>query len=129
MPFEHEKCQQRASQAAELAGALPTVEQNRKLSTQLNAVRAGHAGDARFVRPASSTRALVTMSRSMGADADAMSLIITCECGYMIRGDSESTLIARAREHLQANHPAIANGATDADLLDMASMTGRGDSA
>jgi predicted small metal-binding protein len=60
----------------------------------------------------------------MRADAEPMNLIITCECGYMIRGDSESALIARAREHLQANHPAVANHATDADLLDMATMTG-----
>jgi hypothetical protein len=61
----------------------------------------------------------------MGADAEAMSLIITCECGYVIRGDSESALIARAREHLQANHPAIASDASDADLLDMAMIDER----
>jgi len=58
-----------------------------------------------------------------------MSLIITCECGYMIRGDSESALIASAREHLQANHPAIVGGASDADLLDMATMACRRDPA
>ena len=69
------------------------------------------------------------MSTAMGADADAMSLIITCECGYMIRGDSESALIARAREHLQANHPAIVGGASDADLLDMATIAGHTDPA
>ena len=69
------------------------------------------------------------MSTDMGADAEAMSLIITCECGYMIRGDSESALIARAREHLQANHPAIAVDASDADLLDMAAMDDSGDPA
>jgi len=56
-----------------------------------------------------------------------MSLIITCECGYFIRGDSESALIARAREHLQANHPAVAGDASDADLLDMATMADRSD--
>jgi predicted small metal-binding protein len=65
----------------------------------------------------------------MGADADAMSLIITCECGYMIRGESESALIARAREHLRDNHPAIAGDASDADLLDMASVAGHSDPA
>ena len=69
------------------------------------------------------------MFTDMGADAEAMSLIITCECGYMIRGDSESALIARAREHLEANHPAIADDASDADLLDMATMAGRTDPA
>jgi predicted small metal-binding protein len=67
------------------------------------------------------------MSTDMGADAEAMSLIITCECGYMIRGDSEAALIARAREHLQANHPAIASHVTDADLLDMATLNDRSD--
>jgi predicted small metal-binding protein len=69
------------------------------------------------------------MSAGMGADAEAMSLIITCECGYMIRGDSEPALIARAGEHLQANHPAIASDASDADLLGMASIDNRGDPA
>ena len=69
------------------------------------------------------------MSTDMGADAEAMSLIITCECGYMIRGDSDSALIARAREHLQANHPAIAGDASDADLLDMATVAGHSDPA
>jgi hypothetical protein len=69
------------------------------------------------------------MFTDMGADAEAMSLIITCECGYMIRGDSESALIARAREHLQANHPAVAGDASDADLLDMATVAGRTDPA
>ena len=69
------------------------------------------------------------MSTDMGADAKAMGLIITCECGYVIRGDSESALIARAREHLQANHPAIVSDASDADLLDMAAVDDRSDPA
>ena len=69
------------------------------------------------------------MSAAMGAEAEAMSLIITCECGYMIRGDSESALITRAREHLEANHPAIAGDASDADLLDMATVAGHSDPA
>jgi hypothetical protein len=67
------------------------------------------------------------MSPDMGADAETMSLIITCECGYTIRGDSELALIARAREHLRANHPAIAGDASDGDLLDMATMAAHGD--
>jgi hypothetical protein len=58
-----------------------------------------------------------------------MSLIITCECGYVIRGDSETALIARAREHLQANHPGVAGEASNADLLDMATIDDRGDPA
>ena len=65
----------------------------------------------------------------MDADTRAMNLIITCECGYVIRGDSESVLIARAREHLGANHPAIANAASDTDLLDMAMIDDRSDPA
>ena len=69
------------------------------------------------------------MSAEMAADAEAMSLIITCECGYVIRGDSESALIARAREHLQSNHPAVAGDASDADLLDMATVAGHSDPA
>jgi hypothetical protein len=44
VPLEHEKREQSARlQAAELAGALLTVEPNGELSAQLNSVPAGHA--------------------------------------------------------------------------------------
>jgi hypothetical protein len=49
-----------------------------------------------------------------------MSMIITCECGYVIRGAVADELVRAARAHLAANHPAIGTHATDADFLAMA---------
>ena len=49
-----------------------------------------------------------------------MTYAITCECGYLIRGESEEELILAARGHIAANHPTIAAEATDADYLAMA---------
>lgn len=51
-----------------------------------------------------------------------MALIITCECGYVIRGETEAELVSQAREHIESNHPAIAAQATDKDYLDMAAI-------
>ena len=46
VPLEHEKRKQCARlQAAQLAGALPTIEPDGELSAQLNPVPAGHASD------------------------------------------------------------------------------------
>ena len=49
-----------------------------------------------------------------------MAKVIVCECGYTIRGASDDEVVDGAREHLQANHPAVAAAASDDDLLAMA---------
>jgi predicted small metal-binding protein len=49
-----------------------------------------------------------------------MTFVISCECGYVIRGANEEELVRAAREHISANHPAIAAEASDADYLAMA---------
>jgi predicted small metal-binding protein len=51
-----------------------------------------------------------------------MALIINCECGYVIRGQTEAELVRQARAHIASNHPAIATQATDQDYLDMAAV-------
>jgi predicted small metal-binding protein len=56
----------------------------------------------------------------VAGSASVMVLIINCECGYLIRGETEDELVRRAREHIAANHPAIASSATEQDYLDMA---------
>jgi hypothetical protein len=43
--------------------------------------------------------------------------VIVCECGTVIRGQSERDLVAGAREHMQTNHPVIAAHVTDGELL------------
>jgi predicted small metal-binding protein len=45
---------------------------------------------------------------------------IVCECGYIIRGDDDDQIAELGREHMQANHPAIAAVITTEELLEMA---------
>jgi len=43
--------------------------------------------------------------------------IIACECGTIVRGEDETELLRSARDHIEANHPAIAPQITDGQLL------------
>jgi predicted small metal-binding protein len=45
---------------------------------------------------------------------------IVCECGYVIRGEDDNQVVELGREHMQANHPAIAAVITAEELLEMA---------
>ena len=54
-----------------------------------------------------------------------MALVINCECGYVVRGESEDELLVAAREHIGTNHPAVAAAATDADYIAMAQVEPR----
>jgi hypothetical protein len=46
-----------------------------------------------------------------------MARIIVCECGTIVRGDSDQDLLAGGRRHMQSNHPAVAQQITDEELL------------
>jgi len=45
---------------------------------------------------------------------------IVCECGYIIRGEDNEQVVERGREHMNANHPAIAAVISDEQLTEMA---------
>jgi predicted small metal-binding protein len=45
---------------------------------------------------------------------------IVCECGYIVRGEDDERVVELGREHMQANHPAIAAVITAEELLEMA---------
>lgn len=49
-----------------------------------------------------------------------MSRVINCECGQVIRGDSDEELIARASDHVNQNHPELVGKLSREDLLGMA---------
>jgi predicted small metal-binding protein len=42
---------------------------------------------------------------------------ITCECGYVIRGETEDEVIGGTREHMRQDHPALLESVTREDLL------------
>lgn len=41
---------------------------------------------------------------------------INCECGYVARGETESEVIARIRDHMRSDHPALLENVSDEDL-------------
>ena len=49
-----------------------------------------------------------------------MALVINCECGYTVRGDSEEQLLQGAHAHIQDAHPDMVGQVTDEQLLSMA---------
>jgi predicted small metal-binding protein len=46
--------------------------------------------------------------------------IITCECGYVVRGESDDELVAAAEEHMRQNHPDMVGKVSREDVLEMA---------
>jgi predicted small metal-binding protein len=49
-----------------------------------------------------------------------MAKVINCECGYVIRGDSDDELIANAEAHMRESHPDLVGRVLPDDLLAMA---------
>jgi predicted small metal-binding protein len=47
----------------------------------------------------------------------AMAKQITCECGQVIRGDTDGDVMSGARDHMRVDHPELLDKVTDADLL------------
>ena len=43
--------------------------------------------------------------------------VIVCECGTIVRGDTDRQLLAEGRRHMRANHPQVAEQITDDELL------------
>ena len=41
---------------------------------------------------------------------------IACECGKVLRGDSEDEVVARAEEHIRSDHPELVGKVTRDDL-------------
>ena len=49
-----------------------------------------------------------------------MARIINCECGQVIRGETDDQLVAEAQDHVNQNHPELVGKLSDQDLLGMA---------
>jgi predicted small metal-binding protein len=41
---------------------------------------------------------------------------IKCECGYVIRGETDDEVIAGAREHMRSDHPELLDSVSEGDL-------------
>jgi len=42
---------------------------------------------------------------------------ITCECGHVIRGDTEDEVVEGARAHMRQDHPELLDKVSRADLV------------
>jgi predicted small metal-binding protein len=60
------------------------------------------------------------MSASTDGNEEATVLIITCDCGVVVRGDIEVELISNVRNHIDEAHPQRAGMASDEEILSFA---------
>jgi len=49
-----------------------------------------------------------------------MTKLINCECGRVVRGESDEELLANAEEHVNRDHPELVGKISRDDLLAMA---------
>jgi len=49
-----------------------------------------------------------------------MGKLINCECGQVVRGNTDDELVAAASEHVQRDHPELVGKLTRDDILAMA---------
>jgi predicted small metal-binding protein len=49
-----------------------------------------------------------------------MAKLINCECGYVVRGETDEELLAAAEAHIDQAHPELVGKVSRADLLAMA---------
>jgi predicted small metal-binding protein len=49
-----------------------------------------------------------------------MAKVINCECGYVVRADTDEELLAGARSHISEAHPDLEGKVSDEDLMAMA---------
>jgi predicted small metal-binding protein len=49
-----------------------------------------------------------------------MAYVITCDCGYQARGETEDELVADAEQHMQDKHPEMADEMAREQILALA---------
>ncbi|HWH44747.1 MAG TPA: DUF1059 domain-containing protein [Thermoleophilaceae bacterium] len=49
-----------------------------------------------------------------------MAKVIRCECGYIVRAETEDELVSAATRHIEADHPDLIGRLAREDLLAMA---------
>ena len=46
-----------------------------------------------------------------------MAKLIRCECGFVVRGDSDDEVVGAIRAHMATDHPALLGSVSREDLL------------
>jgi predicted small metal-binding protein len=55
-----------------------------------------------------------------GTEGGTMAYVISCDCGYVSRGETEDELVEEANRHIEEVHPDMAGQVSRDDLLAMA---------
>jgi predicted small metal-binding protein len=61
-----------------------------------------------------------TRRRGAHRERGEMARVINCECGYVVRGETDDELVAEAERHIQQDHPDMVGKVSREDLLGMA---------
>ena len=48
-----------------------------------------------------------------------MALVITCDCGHVMRAETETEILAQARDHIRSDHPDLIGKVSEDDLRAM----------
>jgi predicted small metal-binding protein len=48
-----------------------------------------------------------------------MAKVITCDCGQVMRADTEAEVVSQARDHIRSDHPDLVGKLSDDDLVAM----------
>lgn len=51
-----------------------------------------------------------------------MAKLINCECGQVVRGETDDELLANAEAHIERDHPELVGKISREDLLGMAEV-------
>jgi len=49
-----------------------------------------------------------------------MAKVINCDCGYVVRGETDEELVAAGQQHIRDAHPDMVGQVSDDQLLEMA---------
>ena len=49
-----------------------------------------------------------------------MGMVVNCECGEVVRAESEDELVQKVEQHVEAAHPELVGQMSRADILGMA---------
>jgi predicted small metal-binding protein len=99
--------------AGHSGGETPAELDPRRLVLRL---RIGHRSKL-SPKPTSETP---TRTRPMPAKEATMAYVISCDCGYISRGETEDELVEEANRHIEEVHPDMAGKVSRDDLLAMA---------
>jgi predicted small metal-binding protein len=43
---------------------------------------------------------------------------VKCECGYVVRGETDEEVVAELRDHMRSDHPELLDKVTDEQIRD-----------